>query len=474
MNLQQRERAQTLFEKIWSRHVVAQQEDGAALLYIDHNFIHEGPFYAFDGLRRERRTVRRPLKHTAFSDHYLPTLNREQGLRAVTDREGREVIERLDLNCREFGIPFIGIDDRRQGIMHVVGPELGLVQPGMVITGSDSHTTTHGAFGAFSFGIGASEVKHVLATQMSWQRQPRTLRVTVSGRLPDGVSAKDVILLILSKLGVRGGAGQVIEYAGSAICEMSIEQRMTICNMTIELGARSGIIAPDEKTFSYLEGREFAPKGGAWGDAIALWRSLYSDPDARFDREFELSISEMAPMVTWGTAPDDALPITGAVPHPKEAKSDEHHAHIERTLAYMNLRPGQRLEDIAIDRVFIGSCTNARLEDLRAAADVVVGRQVKVPSIISPGSTAVKRQAEAEGLHRVFVDAGFDWRDSACSMCVGENGDTVSAGERCVSTSSRNFENRQGRGARTHLASAQMAAAAAVTGRLCDVRALIR
>lgn len=466
--------AKTLFDKIWNRHVVAKREDGATLLYVDRNFVHEGPFYAFDRLRRDGRRVRRPLKHTGVSDHYLPTLNRAQGLRSVTDPEAREVIERLAANCREFGIPFIGIDDPRQGIMHVVGPELGLVQPGMVITGSDSHTTTHGAFGAFSFGIGASEVRHVLATQASWQRRPRTLRVTVGGRLPEGITAKDVILLILSRMGVRGGAGHVIEYAGAAVRAMSMEQRMTLCNMTIELGARSGMIAPDEKTLLYLDGREFAPKGEIWAEATSHWRSLYSDPDAEFDREFEISVDDLPPMITWGTAPDDALPITGTVPYPSEAKSPEHRAHVERALAYMDLKPGQRLEDVKVDLVFIGSCTNARLEDLRAAAKIVEGRQTRVPSIISPGSTLVKRQAEAEGLHTIFKAAGFEWRDSACSMCVAENGDTVASGLRCVSTSSRNFENRQGRGARTHIASAEMAAAAAVTGRLCDVRTLIR
>jgi len=442
----------TLFDTIWNRHAVARRNDGETLLYIDRNFVHEGPFYAFDGLRRD---------------------NRQRGLNAVTDPEARQVIVQLSDNAREFGIPFIGMDNPRHGIMHVIGPELGLVQPGMVITGADSHTTTSGAFGAFAFGVGASEIKHVLATQVLWQRKPRTLRVTVDGEWPAGVTAKDLILAIIAKLGISGGIGHVIEYAGSVIRGMTMEQRMTICNMSIELGVRSGIIAPDETTFSYLEGREFAPRGQEWRKALAEWRSLIPDPGAVYDREVELPAGNIAPMVTWGTVPGDALPITGKVPSPSEAATEDQRTHIGRALDYMNLKPGQRLTEIALDRVFIGSCTNARFDDLRAAAAVVKGRRVVVPSIISPGSREVKRRAEAEGLDRIFLDAGFEWRDSGCSLCVGENGDVVAPGERCASTSSRNFENRQGRGARTHVLSAPMAAAAAVTGRLTDVRTLI-
>ena len=461
-----------MFDKIWDRHVVAQRDDGEVLLYVDRNFVHEGPFYAFDGLRLDKRRARSPLKQIAISDHYLPTLNRSAGIAGIRDPEVRHMVEQLAVNAREFAIPFIGIDDSRQGIMHVVGPDLGLVQPGMVITAADSHTDTNGAFGAFAFGIGASEIKHVLATQAVWYRKPRSLRVTVSGRLPTGVTAKDVILAVIAKIGISGGNGFVIEYAGSAIRGMTMEQRMTVCNMSIEAGARAGLIAPDESTFEFLKGREFAPAGSDWDRAIAYWRTLPSDDGAKFDKEVELSADAITPMVTWGTLPEDSLPITAKVPDPAQESNAEQRAHIERALQYMGLTPGMLLTGIAVDRVFIGSCTNARLEDLRAAAAVVKGRRAVVPAMVSPGSTDVKRRAEAEGIDRVFTDAGFEWRDSACSMCVGSNGDFASPGERCASTSPRNFENRQGFGVRTHLLSPPMAAAAAIMGRLTDVRAL--
>jgi 3-isopropylmalate/(R)-2-methylmalate dehydratase large subunit len=363
-------------------------------------------------------------------------------------------------------------DTTRQGIMHVVGPDLGMVQPGMVITAADSHTTTNGAFGAFAFGIGASEIKHVMATQALWYRKPKTLRVTVDGTLGAGVTAKDVILAIIAKIGISGAIGHVIEYAGSAMRAMTMEQRMTVCNMSIEAGARAGLVAPDETTFKFLEGREFSPKGAQWDAALKYWKSLPTDADAKFDKEVALAAGDIAPMVTWGTVPDDALPITGKIPDPAQATSKEQRVHLERALHYMGLTAGMPITEIKIDRVFIGSCTNARFEDLVAAAAIAKGRKTVVPAMVSPGSTDVKRRAEAAGLDKIFVDAGFEWRDSACSMCVGSNGDFPAPGESCASTSPRNFENRQGRGVRTHLVSPAMAVAAAVTGKLTDVRTL--
>jgi 3-isopropylmalate/(R)-2-methylmalate dehydratase large subunit len=462
-----------MFDKIWDRHVVAQRDDGEALIYVDRNFVHEGPFYAFDKLRLEKRPMHRPLKQIAISDHYLPTLNRAGGINGIKDPEIRNMIEQLARNSRDFGLPFIGMDDPgRQGIMHVVGPDLGMVQPGMVITAADSHTTTLGAFGAFSFGIGASEIKHVMATQALWYRKPRTIRVTIDGKLGSGVTAKDVILAIIARIGISGAVGHVLEYAGSAMRAMSMEQRMTVCNMSIEAGARAGLVAPDETTYAYLEGREFSPKGAQWDAALNYWKSLPTDGDAKFDREVELPAGAIAPMVTWGTVPDDALPITGKVPDPAHAKDQVERVHLERALHYMGLTAGMPITDIRIDRVFIGSCTNARFEDLVAAAAVAKGRKAIVPAMISPGSTDIKRRAEAAGLDKIFIAAGFEWRDSACSMCVGSNGDFPAPGESCASTSPRNFENRQGRGVRTHLVSPAMAVAAAVTGKLTDVRTL--
>jgi 3-isopropylmalate/(R)-2-methylmalate dehydratase large subunit len=462
-----------MFDKIWDRHVVAQRDDGEALIYVDRNFVHEGPFYAFDKLRLGQRPMRRPLKQIAISDHYLPTLNRAGGLNGIKDPEIRNMVEQLQRNARDFKLPFIGMEDtERQGIMHVVGPDLGLVQPGMVITAADSHTTTNGAFGAFSFGIGASEIKHVMATQALWYRKPKTLRVTVDGKLGAGVTAKDVILAIIAKIGISGGNGHVIEYAGAVMRAMSMEQRMTVCNMSIEAAARAGLVAPDDTTYKFLEGREFAPRGAQWEQALKIWKSLPSDAAATFDKEVTLNGSDIAPMVTWGTVPDDALPITGKVPDPAQATSGEQRKHLERALEYMNLTAGMLLTEIKVDRVFIGSCTNARFEDLQAAAAIAKGRHTVIPSMISPGSSDVKRRAEAAGLDKIFMTAGFEWRDSACSMCVGSNGDFPAPGERCASTSPRNFENRQGRGVRTHLMSPAMAVAAAVTGKLTDVRTL--
>jgi 3-isopropylmalate/(R)-2-methylmalate dehydratase large subunit len=462
-----------MFDKIWDGHVVAQRDDGEALIYVDRNFVHEGPFYAFDKMRLDKRPMRRPLKQIAFSDHYLPTLNRAGGLAGIKDPEIRNMVEQLTRNARDFGLPFIGMDDKtRQGIMHVVGPDLGMVQPGMVITAADSHTTTNGAFGAFSFGIGASEIKHVMATQALWYRKPKTLRVTIDGKLGAGVTAKDVILAIIAKIGISGAIGHVIEYAGSAMHAMTMEQRMTVCNMSIEAGARAGLVAPDETTFKFLEGREFSPKGAQRDAALKYWKSLPSDAGAKFDKEVTLAAGDIAPMVTWGTVPDDALPITGKIPDPAQATSKEQRMHLERALHDMGLTAGMPITEIKIDRVFIGSCTNARFEDLVAAAAVAKGRKTVVPAMVSPGSTDVKRRAEAAGLDKIFVAAGFEWRDSACSMCVGSNGDFPAPGESCASTSPRNFENRQGRGVRTHLVSPAMAVAAAVTGKLTDVRTL--
>ncbi|HEX2825111.1 MAG TPA: 3-isopropylmalate dehydratase large subunit [Burkholderiales bacterium] len=465
-------RPRNMFEKIWDRHVISKRDDGESLIYIDRNFVHEGPFYAFDALRLENRRIHRPLKQFAIADHYAPSLNRAAGVAAIRDVDIRRMIEQLEKNTLDFGVPFIGMDDPRQGIMHVVAAELAVVQPGMVTTAADSHTTSIGAFGALAFGVGASEIKHILATQSLWFRKPKTLRATVNGDLPPGITAKDVILAIVGKVGLSGGNGHVIEYAGSAIRGMTMDERMTVCNMSIEMGARSGMVAPDETTFAYLKGRQFAPGPEHWERALAFWRKLPTDEGAAFDKEVTLAAKDIAPMVTWGNLPEHALPITARVPHPDDAKTAQQRGHIERALAYMQLTPGQALTEIAVDRVFIGSCTNARYDDLVSAAKILKGRRAVVPAMVSPGSSDVKRRAEAAGIDRIFKDAGFEWRDSACSMCVGSNGDFAQPGERCASTSPRNYENRQGRWVRTHLVSPAMAAAAAVTGHLTDVRTL--
>ncbi|GAA4322440.1 3-isopropylmalate dehydratase large subunit [Pigmentiphaga soli] len=466
------QRPRTMFEKIWARHVIAEREGGESLIYIDRNFVHEGPFYAFDGLRLENRKIHRPLRQFAIADHYVPSKDRPAGVVQIADPDIRRMVEQLERNARDFGMPLIAMNDPRQGIMHVVAAELAMAQPGMITTAADSHTTSIGAFGTLAFGVGASEIKHILATQSLWFRRPRTLRVTVEGALPRGVTAKDVILAIVGKVGLAGGTGHVIEYAGPAVRAMTMEQRMTMCNMSIEMGARAGMVAPDDTTYAYLEGRQYAPSAAHWEQAVAFWRTLPSDPGAQFDKEVAVDAAAIEPMVTWGNLPEHALPITARVPHPDDAVDAKQRAHFERALAYMKLEPGMPLTEVTVDRVFIGSCTNARFEDLAAAAEVLKGRRAVVPAMVSPGSSDVKRRAEAAGLDLIFKAAGFEWRDSACSMCVGSNGDFPQPGERCVSTSPRNYENRQGRGVRTHLASPAMAAAAAVTGRLTDVRTL--
>ena len=463
----------TLFEKIWSRHVITTRGGNEALLYIDRNLVHDGSFHAFGALAKEGRKVRKPGQTFAVVDHYVPTLGRELGLAGVTDPEVRTMIELLERNAAVHGIAHFGIDDPRQGIVHVVGPELGITQPGLTLACGDSHTSTHGALGAYAFGIGASQLKQVLATQCLWQKKPRTLRIGVEGTLRRGVTAKDVILAIIAELGTAGATGHIIEYAGTAIRGLSMEGRLTVCNMSIEAGARAGMVAPDETTYQYLAGRDYAPQGADWDKAMAFWRTLPSDPGSRHDREATLNGSEIAPMVTWGTSPEHCVAVDGSVPDPLKISDLNKRTHAVQALAYMGLRPGMAAAEIAIDRAFIGTCTNGRIEDLRAAAAVLRGRKAVIPAWVSPGSTMVKRQAESEGLDRVFRDAGVEWRASGCSSCAAMNGDSVPAGLRCASTSNRNFEGRQGKGARTHLMSPAMVAAAAVTGRITDVRRLL-
>src|SRR5213083_1979290 len=455
-----------MFEKICTRHVVAEGPGGHVLLYVDRHLLHEGATAAFTRLARSGRRVRRPDLSFATADHYVRTAPGSP----VPDDEIRTMVEGLGRHTALQGIVHFGVGDLRRGIVHVIGPEQGLTVPGITLVCGDSHTATHGAFGALAFGIGSSEVEHVLATQTLWQKKPLTMRISVEGRLTTGVSAKDVILAIIATIGAGGGVRHAIEYAGSAIRAMSMDERMTVCNMSIEAGARAGMIGPDETTFAFIEGRPFAPRGEAWAQALASWKALPTDPGAVFDREVTLTAADIAPTVTWGTSPQDALPITGRVPDPAAVGDAGRRESMERALAYMGLRPGTPLSEVTVDRVFIGSCTNSRLEDLRAAARVVKGRRAMVPAWIVPGSGLVKRAAEAEGLDRVFVEAGFEWREAGCSMCVGVNGETAREGERVASTSNRNFEGRQGKGARTHLMSPAMAAAAAVTGRLTDVR----
>ena len=463
----------TLFDKIWDSHVVHRQEDGTCILYIDRHLVHEvtSP-QAFEGLRLAGRPVRRPDAVLAVPDHNVPTTDRSAG---IADEESHIQVETLRRNCAEFGIELYDVDDARQGIVHIIGPEQGLTQPGMTIVCGDSHTSTHGAFGALAFGIGTSEVEHVLATQTLLQRPAKNMRISVDGDPAVGVTAKDLILAIIGQIGTAGGTGHVIEYAGKAIRDLSMAGRMTVCNMSIEAGARAGLIAPDDTTFAYLRGRPKVPKGGAWEQAVAFWRTLPSDPGARYDTELVLDAASIAPHVTWGTSPQDVVPITGAVPDP-EAHDDPGKARAwRRSLDYMGLAPGTPMTDVAVDRVFIGSCTNGRIEDLREVARIAKGRKVAdgVHAMIVPGSGLVKHQAEEEGLDRIFIEAGFDWREPGCSMCLAMNADKLEPGERCASTSNRNFEGRQGRGGRTHLVSPAMAAAAAVRGRLADVRDLL-
>jgi len=460
----------SLFDKVWDRHVVRDEPGEPTLLYVDLHLVHEvtSP-QAFEGLRLAGRRVRRPELTVATMDHNVPTLPGP-----VTDPLAKAQLDALRANCEEFGIELHATGSGHEGIVHVIGPELGLTQPGKTIVCGDSHTSTHGAFGALAFGIGTSEVEHVLATQTLNQRRPRTMLLEFVGTLPPGLTAKDMILGAIGQVGVAGGVGYAVEYAGEAVRALSMEQRLTICNMTIEWGARAGMVAPDETTFAYLEGRPHAPQGAAWETAVEDWRSLRSDPDATYDTHVVVDVAELVPQVTWGTNPGMVVPVTGTVPDPASFADPDDRAAGTRALEYMGLRPGQAIEEIRVDRVFIGSCTNSRIEDLRAAAAIVRGRTVdpRVTALVVPGSAQVRREAEAEGLDRVFLDAGFEWRLAGCSMCLGMNPDVLAPGERCASTSNRNFEGRQGRGGRTHLVSPQMAAAAALHGRFVDVRSL--
>ena len=462
--------SQTLFEKIWNAHIVHKASDGTCLIYIDRHLVHEvtSP-QAFEGLRMAGRKVRNVGATLAVADHNVPTTNRALGIK---DPESRLQIETLEENVKAFGITYFGMGDVRQGIVHIIGPEQGFTQPGMTIVCGDSHTSTHGAFGALAFGIGTSEVEHVLATQTLIQKPAKTMRITVDGDLPEFVTAKDIALHLIGLIGTSGGTGYVIEYAGSAIRNLSMEGRMTICNMTIEAGARAGLIAPDDKTFDYIKDRPMAPQGADWDKAVAWWKSLPTDDDAIFDQDIHIEANDIAPSVTWGTSPQDVLPITGVIPNPDDVSDPNKRASMIRALDYMGLVSGTKLTDVVIDKVFIGSCTNARIEDLRAAAKIVEGKKIAshVQAMVVPGSGLVKAQAEQEGLDHVFLEAGFEWREPGCSLCLGMNEDRLNAGERCASTSNRNFEGRQGRGARTHLLSPAMAAAAAITGKLTDIR----
>lgn len=461
-----------LYEKIWRDHLVCEQ-DGVAIIYIDRHLVHEvtSP-QAFHGLRLAGRGVSRPSATLAVPDHNVPTTaGRTQ---RIENPESALQLDTLAANVAEFGIPYISMSDIRQGIVHVVGPEQGFTLPGTTIVCGDSHTSTHGAFGALAFGIGSSEVEHVLATQTLTLKPSKAMRITVEGALPHGVTAKDLALAIIGTIGTGGATGHVVEFAGSTISGLSMEGRMTVCNMAIEAGARSGLIAPDQVTFDWLKGRPLVPEGASWDDAMIYWKTLFSDGDAVFDQEISIDASLIEPLVTWGTSPEDVLPITAAVPDPAAERDPGRRAAMERSLTYMALRPGTPLQEIAIDRIFIGSCTNSRIEDLRAAAEILRGRKIAptVSAMVVPGSGLVKRQAEQEGLKAVFVEAGFEWREPGCSMCLAMNPDKVEPGERCVSTSNRNFEGRQGPGGRTHLVSPAMAAAAAVAGHLTDVRTL--
>jgi 3-isopropylmalate/(R)-2-methylmalate dehydratase large subunit len=460
----------TLYDKIFDDHIVSRQPDGTCILYIDRHLVHEvtSP-QAFEGLRLAGRKVRAPEKTLAVVDHNVPTSDRRAG---IADEESRVQVETLARNAKDFGIEYYNELDVRQGIVHVIGPEQGFTLPGTTIVCGDSHTSTHGAFGALAHGIGTSEVEHVLATQTLTQKKARNMRVTVDGKLPDGVTAKDIILAIIGEIGTAGGTGHVIEYAGEAIRALSMEGRMTVCNMSIEAGARAGMVAPDEKTFDYLKGRPKAPKGAAWDVAMKYWETLRSDEGAHLDREVKLDAASLPPIVTWGTSPEDVVSIEGSVPDPAKVADEAKRASMERALAYMGLTPGTRITDIKLDRVFIGSCTNGRIEDLREVARIAKGKKVNsnVYAMIVPGSGLVKEQAESEGLDKVLKEAGFDWREAGCSMCLGMNPDQLKPRERCASTSNRNFEGRQGRFGRTHLVSPAMAAAAAIAGHFVDVR----
>jgi len=462
--------SKTLYDKIWENHLVNEQDDGTCLIYVDRHLVHEvtSP-QAFEGLRLNSRKVRRPELTLAVPDHNVPTTDRSKG---IDDEQSRIQVETLRNNCKEFGVELFDVNDKRQGIVHIIGPEQGFTQPGTVIVCGDSHTATHGAFGALAFGIGTSEVEHVLATQTLIQKKSKNLRINVTGSLPKGVTAKDVILKIIGTIGTAGGTGFVIEFAGEVIRGLSMEERMTVCNMTIEAGARAGLIAPDEKTFEYLKEKKMSPKGETWSKAVNFMKSLYSDDDCKFDKEINIDGSEIEPLVTWGTSPQDVSPITGIVPDPEKEKNADRKMAMKRSLEYMGLEANTKISEIKIDKIFIGSCTNGRIEDLRVAAELLKGKKVasKVSAMVVPGSGLVKAQAEKEGLDKIFINAGFEWREPGCSMCLGMNPDQLKPKERCASTSNRNFEGRQGRGGRTHLVSPGMAIAAAVTGRLTDVR----
>ena len=460
----------TLYDKIWNDHLVDQQGDGTSLLFVDRHLIHEvtSP-QAFEGLRNSNRKVRQPNLTLAVVDHNIPTTDRSKG---IDDDDSRIQIETLDKNCKEFGVQLFGVHDKRQGIVHIVGPEQGFTQPGTVIVCGDSHTATHGAFGSLAFGIGTSEVEHVLATQTLVQKKAKNFRVNVNGKLAVGVTSKDVVLQIIGNIGTAGGTGYVIEYAGSLISDLSVENRMTICNMTIEGGARAGLIQPDQKIFDYLKGRPMSPKNENWDKALEYWKTLKTDSDAKFDKEINLTAEDIVPMVTWGTSPQDVVPIDGKVPNPENESDVDRKNSIERSLKYMGLKPDIAIKDIKIDTVFIGSCTNGRIEDLREAAKILKDKKKAnhVHAMIVPGSGLVKEQAEQEGLDKIFINSGFEWREPGCSMCLAMNADKLKPQERCASTSNRNFEGRQGRGGRTHLVSPGMAAAAAIAGNLDDVR----
>ncbi len=461
---------QTLYDKIWNEHLVHKQEDGTSLLFVDRHLIHEvtSP-QAFEGLRNSNRKVRQPKLTLAVADHNVPTTDRSKG---IDDEDSKIQVDTLEKNCKEFGIELFGMNDKRQGIVHIIGPEQGFTQPGTVIVCGDSHTATHGAFGALAFGIGTSEVEHVLASQTLVQKKAKNFRINVNGKLSVGVTSKDVILQIIGKIGTAGGTGHVVEYAGSLISSLSVEQRMTICNMTIEGGARAGLIEPDQKIFDYLKDKPKSPKNKNWDQAMEYWKSLKTDSDSKFDKEINLTAEEISPMVTWGTSPQDVVTIDGKVPNPNNEKDTDKKNSIERSLKYMGLKPDTLVKDIKIDKVFIGSCTNGRIEDLREAAKILKDKKKAehIHAMVVPGSGLVKEQAEQEGLDKIFINSGFEWREPGCSMCLAMNADKLEPEERCASTSNRNFEGRQGRGGRTHLVSPGMAAAAAISGNLADVR----
>ena len=462
--------SKTIYDKIWNEHLVHEQDDGTSLLFVDRHLIHEvtSP-QAFEGLRNSKRKVRQPKLTLAVADHNVPTTDRSKG---ISDKESKIQVDTLDSNCKEFGIQVFDMKDKRQGIVHIIGPEQGFTQPGTIIVCGDSHTATHGAFGALAFGIGTSEVEHVLATQTLVQKKSKNFRINVNGKLSVGITSKDVILQIIGKIGTAGGTGYVIEYAGNLISSLSVEQRMTICNMTIEGGARAGLIEPDQKIFDYLKNKPMSPKKENWDKALEYWNTLKSDTGAKFDKEISLNGNDIKPMVTWGTSPQDVVTIDGKVPNPNNENDPDKKNSIERSLEYMGLKPDTPIKDIKIDKVFIGSCTNGRIEDLREAAKILKDKKIAnhINAFVVPGSGLVKEQAEQEGLHKIFINSGFEWREPGCSMCLAMNADKLKPEERCASTSNRNFEGRQGRGGRTHLVSPAMAAAAAISGNLDDVR----